>query len=373
MSWTFQRSYLRHLFFFLFISYFSFAGEIGFRVGLANIFFFGALFEDNIANPPFNNPMANPPSRKQEIEVDRMSLEYLARYFRYLNADVLVLCEAPSNLKDLENFVADYLDSEYEIIHNSPVVEDKKYYFEQQIAALVRKDLFSIRRYEALNQESVTDSNRRYPFPSSGKVKMMGEELTVYWSRFPIEFDLSLKEDPGHWYKFIATYPKSKASRNREAARKARMKNFEQQRMIRSRVESVASEYEDILVLGDMNDSLGMDPVEEKLGIDSLTALYQGEGDPVLWDPVRFKSGEGTYIYKGVPEVIDYIFLSHGLKSGKGRVLAKDYEYFHFFQTMIRQNRPSRPDRLKHRELFLSDHGPITVDIIHSAEKKQEN
>lgn len=329
--------------------------------------------EDNIEKPMFNNPMETPPARSQEIELDRMTLEYLARYFRYLNADVLVLCEAPADLEKLQNFVQDYLNSEFEIIHNSPVVKNRKYYFEQQIAALVRKDLFLVRRYEALSDEDVSANNFRYPFPGSSSYVYEGKKMPVYWTRFPIEFDLSLKADPNHWYKFIATYPKSKFSKGAEGKRKARIKNFVQQKMLRKRIEEVSEKFEDIFVLGDMNDSPGLDPIESGLEIDSISALFRGDDDPILWDPVDFKEGEGTYIFRGVPEVIDYIFVSHGLHIGKGQVFPKDYEHFHFFQTMIRHHKPTRPDRLEHRELFISDHAPVTVDVIHSISKSTEN
>ena len=288
---------------------------------------------------------------------------------RYLDADVLVLCEAPSNLAHLRDFVGTYLNSEYEIIHNSVVVKDKKYYYEQQIAALVRKDLFIIRRYEALDENSITTLNQMYPYPSSSSLELEGKVMRVYWSRFPIEFDLALKSDPEHWYKVIATYPKSKASKGHSDAIRARWKNFEQQRVIRSRIESVHETFEDILILGDMNDSEGMDPVEKELGIDSIKALFQGEDDPILWNPIKFSRGEGTYIYKGIPEVIDYIFLTHGLKSGKGWASEKNYEHFHFFKTMVRQTLPSKPDRLEKRGLFLSDHAPVTLDIYHNQRK----
>ena len=348
-----------------------------FRVGLANIYFFANLIENNVKNPPFKKPHKNPPDEQIEKEFDRLSLEYLSRYIRYLDADVLILCEAPSDLSQLEEFVSTYLDSDFDVIHNSPVVRDKTYYYDQQIAALVRKNLFKIRRYEALSQDSVEDLNQLYPYPSSSSVQipssssvqMAGETMTVYWSRFPIEFDLALKTDSEHWYKIIATYPKSKASKGKLDAVKARLKNFEQQRLIRSRIESVSQSFEDIIILGDMNDSLGMDPVEKELGIDSLMALFKGDQDPILWNPIKFPQGEGTYIYKNNPEVIDFIFLTHGLKLGKGWTSEKQYEYFHFFKTMVRQKLPAKPDRLEHRELFISDHAPVTIDINHNRRK----
>jgi len=338
-----------------------------FRIGLANIYFFGALFEDNVKEPVFGNKLKEPVERLAEIESDRMNLEYLSRYFQYLDSDVLAICEAPKDPKLLEQFSKDYLNDEYLVIHSSPVVKSRKYYFNQQVAAFVKKDMFLVRRYESLKTEDVTTSNQMYPFPGSITGMMEDKKTRVYWSRFPIEFDLALKSDPDHWYKFIVTYPKSKFARGEKQSLKARFQNYMQQKMIRNRVEEVASDFEDIIVLGDMNDDSGLDSYEEKLGKDSIKALYQGEDDPILVNPIRFRSGEGTYIYKGNPSVLDYIFVSRGMLEGKGKLsyFPKTFEHFHFFKTMVRNTKRNRPDRLKNRELFLSDHAPLTLEVSH--------
>jgi endonuclease/exonuclease/phosphatase family metal-dependent hydrolase len=141
------------------------------------------------------------------------------------------------------------------------------------------------------------------------------------------------------------------------------MQNYVQQSMIRTRIEAVSEEFEDIFVLGDMNDIPGMDEPEKELGFDSISALYKGEKDPILWNPVRYYPGEGTFIYKGEAGVLDYIFVSKGLKKGKGVVYEKYSEHFHFFKTMILHNKDPRPDRMKNMELFLSDHAPVTIEV----------
>lgn len=334
-----------------------------FRIGLANIYFMSALFENNIENPLFE-PLSPAPSRMQEVEYDGMNLEYLARYFRYLDADVLVLCEAPSDPQFLNTFIQNHLNDEYELIHNSPVVKNRKYYFNQQIAALVRKNIFNIVRYEALNDSQVTTDNLKYPYPESRKVDFMDETTTIYWSRFPIEFDLELKAQRGHWYKFIVTYPKAKIGKGENNKLKARLQNAVQQRMIRERIEVISANFEDYFVLGDMNDMPGMDSYEKRLGMDGMGTLMP-EGDSLLFNPIKFKPEEGTYIYKNEPQVIDYILASQGLLKGKGRVEPKYFEHFHFFKTMVRNRKKARPDRMQNRELFLSDHAPLTLDVIH--------
>ena len=334
-----------------------------FKIGLANVFFMSSLFEDNVEKPLFN-ALKKPPSRMQELEADRMNLEYLARYFKYLNADVLVLCEAPSDTSFLIQFVDKNLDSAFVVVHNSNVVTNKKYYFNQQVAALVKKDLFNIRRYEALSDDQVTSMNKRYPYPDSRMAVLKGKPTKIYWSRFPIEFDLELKSDPGHFYKFIVTYPKAKIGKGKSKKLKARLQNVVQQQMVRERVETIAKDFEDYFVLGDMNDMPGMDSYEEQLGLDGFGTLMP-EGDSLLFNPISFREGEGTYIYKNQPQVIDYILASKGLLKGKGRVQSKFYEHFHFFKAMVRNKRRARPDRMRNRELFLSDHAPLTLDVLH--------
>ncbi len=74
-----------------------------FRIGLANVFFMSALFENNIKKPLFN-ALKEPPSRIQEMESDSMNLEYLARYFNYLNADILVLWHWSSSISTTNRF-----------------------------------------------------------------------------------------------------------------------------------------------------------------------------------------------------------------------------------------------------------------------------
>ena len=334
-----------------------------FRIGLANVFFMSALFENNIENPLFNR-LEEPPSRMQEIEFDGMSVEYLARYFRYLNADVLVLCEAPSNPAFIRQFINQYLGGNYDLVHNSNVVRNKKYYYNQQVAALVRKDLFNIRRYEALSDDQITSVNKRYPYPESKTASLKGKSTKIYWSRFPIEFDLELKSDPGHFYKFIVTYPKAKIGKGKFKKLKARLQNVIQQKMIRERIEAIANDFEDYFVLGDMNDMPGLDSYEQELGQDGFGTLMPAD-DNLLFNPISFRKGEGTYIYKNQPQVIDYILASKGLLKGKGQVKPKVFEHYHFFQTMIRNKRRARPDRMLNRELFLSDHAPLTIDVVH--------
>ena len=63
--------------------------------------------------------------------------------------------------------------------------------------------------------------------------------------------------------------------------------------------------------------------------------------------------------------MIDYILASKGLLKGKGLVEPKFFEHYHFFKTMVRNKRKARPDRMKNRELFLSDHAPLTLDVVH--------
>ncbi len=334
-----------------------------FRIGLANVFFMSALFENNIKKPLFN-ALKEPPSRIQEMESDSMNLEYLARYFNYLNADILVLCEAPSNPDFLNSFIETHLNGAFILIHNSDVVRNKKYYYNQQVAALVRKGLFNIRRYEALSDEQVTAVNHKYPYPESRTATLNGQPTKIYWSRFPIEFDLELKAHPGHFYKFIVTYPKAKIGKGKLKKLKARLQNIIQQQMIRERVETIAKDFEDYFVIGDMNDMPGMDSYEQQLGLDGFSTLMP-EGDSLLFNPIRFLEGEGTYIYKNKPQVIDYILASKGLLVGKGRVQPKVFEYFHFFLTMVKNMHRARPDRMKNRELFLSDHAPLTLDVTH--------
>ena len=300
----------------------------------------------------------------QEIESDGMNVEYLARYFQYLNADVLVLCEAPSNPIFIEKFVNQYLDGKYDLVHNSTVVKNKKYYFNQQVAALVRKDLFNIRRYEALSDKQVTPENKRYPYPESKTASLNGKPTKIYWSRFPIEFDLELKVNPGHFYKFIVTYPKAKIGKGKFKKLKARLQNVIQQKMIRERVETIAKDFEDYFVLGDMNDMPGLDSYEKELGLDGFSTLMPAD-DSLLFNPISFREGEGTYIYKNQPQVIDYILASKGLLRGKGKCSLKCLNTFIFFKTMVRNKRRARPDRMRNRELFLSDHAPLTLDVIH--------
>jgi hypothetical protein len=335
-----------------------------FRVGLANIYFMDRIFRSDIEEANFK-PLKEPVTKEIEGEFDSMNRQYLARYINYLAADVLVICEAPPEKETLENFVREYLDDRYVVLHNSAVVVDKRYYFEHQLAVLVDKDKFVIRRYEELEEGKATEENQFYPYPSFTQAEFQGEVKNFYWSRFPIEFDLALKSDLTHWYKFIATYPKSKYSSKPELNLKARMQNYMQQKMVRDRLEEVFEQFEDIFVLGDMNDSVGLDEYEQQLGFDGLGALYKGDADDILWDPVLYRKGEGTYIYRDEASVIDYIFVSHGLKKGRGVVRTRVNNHFHFYQTMVRDFKYTRSDRLSTRELFLSDHAPVTVDVKH--------
>lgn len=355
---------MRMIFCLSFCLFVSLSNADSFRVGLANIYFMDRLFKNDLEDKNFEQPI---PAINLDIEreFDRMNRQYLARYINYLAADVLVICEAPPQKETVEQFVRDYLDDRYVVLHNSAVVEDKRHYFEHQLAVLINRDKFIIRRYEKLDATKANENNRLYPYPSHTQEEFQGKQMSFYWSRFPIEFDLALRSDLTHWYKFIATYPKSKYSPNPEKNLMARMQNYAQQKMVRQRLEKVALTFEDIFVLGDMNDSVGLDEYEQQLGVDGVGTLYQGADDPILWNPVLYRKGEGTYIFEGRVSVIDYIFVSHGLKKGPGIVKSQVSPYFHFYRTMVQDSGVIRPDRLALRELFLSDHAPVTIDVHH--------
>ncbi|MCJ8345829.1 hypothetical protein MJH12_09830, partial [bacterium] len=113
-----------------------------FKVGLANIYFSAALFENNIKKPLFKK-MKSPPERKIEVEFDRLSAQYLARYIKFLDADVLVICESPNDPTMIEKFIKEHLEDRYLLVHNAPVVKNKKYYYNQQVMALVDKSKFN--------------------------------------------------------------------------------------------------------------------------------------------------------------------------------------------------------------------------------------
>ena len=83
------------------------------------------------------------------------------------------------------------------------------------------------------------------------------------------------------------TYPKAKIGKGKFKKLKARLQNVIQQKMIRERVETIAKDFEDYFVLGDMNDMPGLDSYEKELGLDGFSTLMPAD-DLLLFNPISF-------------------------------------------------------------------------------------
>jgi endonuclease/exonuclease/phosphatase family metal-dependent hydrolase len=300
--------------------------------------------------------------------------EAVASVLRYLDADLILIVEAPdtgrkrSTLKALGNF------ARWANLRTSSAAMGFANETEQELAVMFDPDRVSV-KHTPLGFPNGRRGHSRTPrFDTVLRLDLDddGKEEIVTFSKPPLE--LTCKTARGHPFQLIGVHVKSKAPHgaktDAEIVRLSvenRKKALGQSIWLRQRIDEHLSEHTSLVVLGDLNDGPGLDEFEKLFGRSSVEILM-GEGeDNRLVEPhamqalARKGSAQPTtsrfflaHQNRYLEALLDYVMLSKDLaaRNARWRILHPfdDPECF--------QN-----DRIRHALLTASDHFPVVVDL----------
>lgn len=299
----------------------------------------------------------------------REQLEALGYVFKSLDADAIMLIEAPemgkkkSTVVALENFAKDFDLRANKVVHG--FANDTK----QEIALM-----YDPSKLSASHKPQGGEPPLSPHFNESFQVDLDvdGSADTVLFSKPPLEVVLTTNE--GRVLHLIGVHAKSKApygakSKDEETriAIENRRKQLAQCIWIRHRVLEHFGRDEDVMVLGDFNDGPGLDEYEKLFGHSGVEIVLGESGEHCLYDP---HAAMGlTQKLGGLPTtsrfylvhkkrffgaLLDYIMIPDRL-----RQLKPSWRIWHpFDDPKIYKDTP-----LREALLIASDHFPVTLDI----------
>lgn len=338
------------------------------KIATYNVEWFSNLFDDDGALIDNNSW-----SGRQDVTKAEQAVA-LARVFQALNADAILIIEAPdiSPHRDgrvaLENFAA------YAGIRARAALAGFANDTQQEIILLYDPDTVSARhdpRGDGTGKKGSRDAPR---FDGVFRLDLdidAAPEL-IRWSKPPLE--VALKTRGGREIRLIGVHAKSKAPHGAQEGHAAYRVSIENRRKqlaqciwLRQRIEQHLEDGDDLIVLGDLNDGPGLDDYEKLFGRSSVEIIMGEEGSTRLFDPhARLALGQrigaiptssrfrlppdGRYL----SAMLDYIMVSPRLHD-----LEPVWQIWHPFDD------PAISADLPLREALLtaSDHFPVSIDI----------
>ncbi len=339
------------------------------RIATYNVEWFNALFDDNGALQ-FDQHW----SRRHNID-RRTQLDALGLVFKYLDADAVMIIEAPdqsskrSTKRALENFAQTYG------LRTNKVLLGFGNATQQEIALLYDPDVVTVShdpKGPPTGKAGTTDAPRfdgvfRRPNP------VKGAPPKVRFSKPPLEVALKVRKT-GDIVRLIGVHVKSKAphgARDEPDAMRIAIENRHKQMAqciwLRQRVDAHLAAGDALIVLGDFNDGPGLDEYEAMFGRSGIEVVLGEAAAPPLFDPhaamalsnkitahpvtSRFwLAHEKRYLQA----LLDYIMLSPDLCAK-----APKWHIWHPFDDPACYNTPE----LRAALLAASDHFPVSVDI----------
>lgn len=340
------------------------------RLATYNVEWFDALFDEE------GHLLVNDDWSARHNVTKQMQLEALAIVFTALDADAVMIIEAPDSSRKrntvpaLEAFAAAFdLRARKALMGFGNDTQ-------QEIALLYDPDLF----------DAVHDPKGPAPVPgappSDGAPRFDGTfridldidafEDKVVFSKPPFEVALTVRAS-GATLRLIGAHLKSKAPHGAEShdemmrlAIANRRKQLAQAIWLRRRIDEHLAAGDPLILLGDLNDGPGLDAYENLFGRSSVEIVL-GDGQAALFDPhasqalsrrigpqlstARFYiSREERYLQA----LLDYIMVSADL-----RAKARRWRIWHPFDDPVCWDTPELREAL----LTASDHFPVTLDI----------
>lgn len=328
-----------------------------------NIEWFDSLF-DNKGRPLIDDEIGG---RHRITRGDQ--LEALGHVFRTLNADAVMVIEAPdtsrrrSTTRALANFAAAAGLRTRDVV--TGFVNDTQ----QEIALLFDPDVLRV-RHDPRNSTAAP----RFDAELEIDLDIDARADRVTFSKPPLE--LAVETLSGQRLRIIGAHLKSKAphgARGHDAIMKLaianRRKQLAQAVWLRRRIEAHLTEGEDVILMGDLNDGPGLDAYEGLFGRSSVEILLgNGNGaDRLLYDPHASEALQSRlgaqpttarfYIYdekRYLQALLDYIMISPALRERAPR-----WRIWHPFDDA----ECWQDEALRGALLVASDHFPVTLDI----------
>jgi endonuclease/exonuclease/phosphatase family metal-dependent hydrolase len=331
------------------------------RIATYNVEWFNALFDSRDRLIPDRKWSGRQGVRRGE------QAEALGRVFRTLDADAVLVVEAPdqnprrSTVAALEGFAAAFgLRTRKALIGFGNETQ-------QELALLYDPDRLTARHDPGESPEAPR-------FDGSFEIDLDTDARpeAVSFSKPPLE--LSLETAAGRHLRLIGVHIKSKAPHGArgpaEITRLAidnRRKQVAQCIWLRARVEERLVAGDSLIVLGDFNDGPGLDEYEKLFGRSGIEIVLGENGGPYLHDPharmiLTRRAGavpssarffivqDGRYL----SALLDYIMVSEDLDA-----LKPAWRIWHPFDDPVCWEDAG----LRQALLAASDHFPVTIDL----------
>ena len=335
------------------------------RIATYNVEWFDSLF-DKAGNLLPDNAW----SGRRDVQRGQQ-IAALGRVFRALDADAVMVIEAPDTNRDrngvraLENFAHRFrLRAKKALIG---FVSDT-----QQEIMLLYDPAVLTARHDPLGQDG--PDAPRFDATFQKDIDIDATPELIRWSKPPLE--VALTTAGGKALRLIGVHAKSKAPHGAHGAAQImaigienRRKQLAQCVWLRARVAAHLAAGDDLIVLGDFNDGPGLDDFETLFGKSSIE-IVMGEGaDPALQltDPharmaltQRIGAAPTTARFKIPPDgrylsaLLDYVMVSPRLAA-----LAPAWRIWHPFDDPLCYENP----RLRNALLTASDHFPVSIDL----------
>ena len=305
------------------------------------------------------------PSSRHDV-TRATQIDALATVFRALDADAILIIEAPDNsrrrdtVKALETFAA------FAGVRARAAVIGFSNDTQQEIAWLYDPDVMSVR-----HDPQTHDGAPRFDASFKLDLDIDATEDDVVFSKPPLELAVEIRN--GSVLRVIGAHLKSKAphgASNRDEVMRIsianRRKQLAQAIWLRKRVSALLDSGQPLMLLGDLNDGPGLDEYEHLFGRSSVE-IIMGDGAAALFDPHarqalqrRLGASPTTARFWIRPEqrylqaLLDYIMLSPDLVAKRAQ-----WRIWHPMDDPTCWAQPQLRDAL----VAASDHFPVSLDI----------
>ncbi|WP_333713577.1 endonuclease/exonuclease/phosphatase family protein [Yoonia sp.] len=329
------------------------------RIATYNVEWFNALFDDD-------GELIYDGSWSSRWNVTKaVQIEALAKVFTAMNADAVMIIEAPDTSPTRNARTALATFARTFDLRTKEVLTGFANDTQQEIALL-----YDPYRLQAHHDPKASPAGPRFDTSFHLDVDTDAKPDRVVWSKPPLEVAVTTPHSP---LRLIGVHAKSKAphgARNPAEATRISIENRRKQLAqcvwLRHRVSQHLDAGEDLIVLGDFNDGPGLDEYEKLFGRSGVEIVL-GEGDQKrMYDPhahlalsrklgampttARFQHRNGAFLQV----LLDYIMVSPQL-----RQRSPEWQIWHPF------DHPGcyGDEDLRQALLDASDHFPVILDI----------
>jgi len=337
------------------------------RIATYNVEWFDRLFDDAGALCPDTHWSGRRDVKRFE------QIDALKRVFRVLDADAIMVIEAPDTSRRRQGAQALERFAQFAELRVNTVLMGFPNDTQQEIALMYDPTVLKVKHSPKGGDGADKDNQFGVRFDGKYKIDLDvdAREDLVRFSKPPLEVEAITHS--GFAFRMIGVHAKSKAPHGARNDREAlnlsianRRKQLAQCIWIRERVQAHLEQGDPMMVLGDFNDGPGLDEFEELFGRSGVEIVLS-EGADALFDPhVRmaltqrlgarptssrfYLRDQGRYLQA----LLDYIMISQDLRDKPSA-----WHIWHPFE----DPKCFQDDALRNALLTASDHFPVTLDI----------